>query len=192
MSLYQKLYSKGLTNIIFSDLFPIGYNIDGKVERLQCNYYRLFLTQDLYENGFLLHCKSFSKDKFKLLVFNDEAQLLYCDNSRRSKDKTVTNVVMYCNPVFDTYELREGAVNIIPAPLANAATNIIYNTAGTINTNNTNNNLQNTQNTSNVQNSLPYLFTKIETFESNKRIFPTPGYYLIGKKYINIFNYIIN
>lgn len=195
--------------LTFMDLAPLGFNCEAKVERIQCNYYRLEVTPEMHQSGFLLQCCSESKDKFKLLVFNAQAELLYCENSHKSRDRSNTNIVMYCNAGFDTFELTEGASGLFTLPVssgsgagsgsgattatATASTESVVafdptsSPAAAASSSpqkeqhvQSHQQSQGSQQQSQSQSPLPPLFSRIKSVETSRKLFPTPGFYLIG------------
>jgi curved DNA-binding protein CbpA len=65
-----------------------GLGIESKVDRQAACYYRLSVTADDVENGFILHCKSANKDKFKIVMFDSCGGFLFKEHSRGTKQST--------------------------------------------------------------------------------------------------------
>jgi curved DNA-binding protein CbpA len=49
-----------------------GLPYDGRVERSSSDFYRLLLRDNDLKNGFLVSCKSLTKDKFKIIIYNSQ------------------------------------------------------------------------------------------------------------------------
>jgi len=183
------LESRQLTQLTFMDLAPLGLHIDARVERLQCNYYRLEVTPEMHSSGFLVQCLSEAKDKFKVLVFDSKAELQHCENSHRARDRANTSAVLHCNSAFDTFTLTEGSAGLFtipgsiggaspraaapatvdgvvvePGPVAVANAAIPGNMEG--------------QGPDKAQ--LPHLFSRIKSIDASRKLFSAPGFYLVG------------
>lgn len=72
-----------------------GVGIEGKVDRQAACYYRLSVTSDDVDNGFIIHCKSAGKDKFKVMMFESSGRLLYKEECSRSADKQSTEATLF-------------------------------------------------------------------------------------------------
>ena len=72
-----------------------GSSIEGKADRQTACYYRLTASKADVENGFIVHCRSVSKDKFKLVIFDSSGTLLSKEESSRSSDKLNTEATLF-------------------------------------------------------------------------------------------------
>ena len=72
-----------------------GSSIEGKADRQTACYYRLTASNSDAENGFIIHCRSVSKDKFKLVIFDSSGILLSKEESSRSSDKLSTEATLF-------------------------------------------------------------------------------------------------
>ena len=75
-------------------------------------FFRLTVEDKHVENGFMLYCRSLAKGKFKLIIFDNEGNIMYQDESVKSRDRSVTQAALYFTN-FETYRLGEP----IPGPL---------------------------------------------------------------------------
>jgi DnaJ-domain-containing protein 1 len=175
------LEAKRLGMVNFADLAPPGFQMAGKVERIQCNYYRLEVTPEMLACGFILQCHSEAKDKFKLLVFDAGAQLVFCENSHHSRDRASTGVTMFCNTPFDTFDLALGSSDIFRLP-ARGSTGVdgVPESAAPAPTGASSPSNRGTPQQQQSAQQLPPLFTRIKAFEASRKVFPAPGFYLLG------------
>ena len=96
-----------------------GTGIEGKVDRQAANYYRLSVSPDEIENGFIIFCKSVSKDKFKLVMFDSSGTLLIKEECSRAVDRQSTEVTLFfLNSISDTtqgspYQYTENPLSVI-------------------------------------------------------------------------------
>jgi len=82
-----------------------GWGIDGRVDRHAAVYYRLNVDSRQVENGFIVHCRSINKDRFKLLIFDREGQAMYTEDSILRKDNkslSYTSATFFFT-IFDAY-----------------------------------------------------------------------------------------
>lgn len=142
-----------------------GWNNETKVERTHCNYYRMHVDSLKAQNGFVLQCRSASKDKFKLMVFSGTTgELLYSDDSTKLKDKTASVVTMYFTN-FDVYDLAEGA--------SASGTSFLGGAAGT------NKDSASTTAVTTTATTTPVLFRRIEAVKAARK--PAhEGFYLVA------------
>lgn len=92
-----------------------GWPAEAKVDRQTAAYYRLTIDTQHAETGFVVHCRSNSKGKFKLIIFGKEGQLLHQEESFRDTKDTRTNytqATLYFT-AFDTYRLAEPNVDAV-------------------------------------------------------------------------------
>ena len=72
-----------------------GTGIEAKVDRQAACFYRVSVSSDDIDNGFIIHCKSASKDKFKLVMFDSSGRLLHKEESSRSAYKPNTEATLF-------------------------------------------------------------------------------------------------
>ena len=72
-----------------------GTGVDGRVDRQAASFYRLSVSSEDVDNGFLIHCKSVSKDKFKLVMFDSGGTLLCKEECTRGSDKQSTEATLH-------------------------------------------------------------------------------------------------
>ena len=77
-----------------------GVGIESKVDRQAACYYRLSVTSDDVENGFIIHCKSTNKDKFKLVMFDSGGGFLYREESTRGAKQSTEATMFFVS--YDT------------------------------------------------------------------------------------------
>jgi hypothetical protein len=83
-----------------------GWALEGKVDRQSGAFYRLTVDIQRAESGFLINCRSHSRGKFKLILFDKEGSVLYQEESLKDKDKNYTQSTLFFTN-FDTYRLGE-------------------------------------------------------------------------------------
>ena len=82
-----------------------GWAVDGRVDRHGAVYYRLNVSSRQVENGFIVHCRSSNKDRFKLLIFDKDGQPMYTEDSilrKESKSTSYTCATLFFT-IFDAY-----------------------------------------------------------------------------------------
>lgn len=84
-----------------------GVGIESKVDRQAACYYRLSVTSDDVENGFIVHCKSANKDKFKLVMFDSNGGFLYKEESSRGTKQSTEATLFFVS--YDTYNADSDA-----------------------------------------------------------------------------------
>jgi len=92
-----------------------GWPAEAKVDRQTTAYYRLTVDAKHAETGFVVHCRSSNKGKFKLILFEKEGQLLHQEESFRDTKDTRTNytqATLYFT-AFDTYRLMEPNIDAV-------------------------------------------------------------------------------
>ena len=96
-----------------------GTAAEAKVDRQAACYYRISISRDDIDNGFIIHCKSASKDKFKLVMFDSSGRLLYKEESSRSAYKPNTETTLF----FVSYDLvnENGSMHQPSSPISPAA-----------------------------------------------------------------------
>lgn len=72
-----------------------GTGIEGKADRQTACYYRLNVSDNDIENGLMIHCRSASKDKFKLVIFDSSGTFLSREESARSLDRQSTEATLF-------------------------------------------------------------------------------------------------
>lgn len=174
--------NKLLASVSYSDL-AWGWNVECKVDRMTCQYYRLTVTEAQADVGFLLQCRSARADKFKLFVFNGaDGAMMYCSDSRKSRDKTTSHVLMFFNTTFDVYDSVEsantsttsiGATKAVPNPTSMNAAAYSVQRKG-------NHTVSTTHNQINVAVDTPPVFSRVESFEPCRKRITGPGTYLIA------------
>ena len=82
-----------------------GWAAEGRVDRHAAVYYRLNIDSRQVENGFIVHCRSLNKDRFKLVIFDREGQPLYTEDSLLRKENKSTNYTCatFFFTIFDAY-----------------------------------------------------------------------------------------
>lgn len=91
-----------------SDL-PWGWAAEGKVDRSIGAYYRLTVDPQHAEAGFIIHVRSVTKGKFKLILFDKEGVVLHQEESLKERDLPYTQSTLFFTN-FDTYSLPENAI----------------------------------------------------------------------------------
>jgi hypothetical protein len=69
-------------------------------------YYRISIDNRQIENGFVILCRSFTKGKFKLILFDNKGSIFHKDDSVKYTNKPFTQAALYFTN-FDTYRLDE-------------------------------------------------------------------------------------
>lgn len=83
-----------------------GWGTESKVDR-QCGmFFRLTVEEVHVEKGFVLYCRSPSKGKFKLVIFDADGSIMFQEDCNKSRDKAVTHAALYFTN-FGTYRLGE-------------------------------------------------------------------------------------
>jgi curved DNA-binding protein CbpA len=72
-----------------------GWPIEGRVDRLGGQFYRLCLNLEEIENGFLITARSPAKDRFKIAIFDKSATMVMLEESMRSRDGKCTEICMH-------------------------------------------------------------------------------------------------
>lgn len=75
-----------------------------KVDRLSGLRYRLTVTERHAETGFLIYTESATKDRFKVIVFDDTGAIIAEDECLKSRDGKSTQSTLYFNSL-NTYRL---------------------------------------------------------------------------------------
>lgn len=84
-----------------------GWPTEGKVDRQAATYYRLSVDSRQVENGFVILCRSPSKGKFKLILFDTAGSVLYQEESVKTRDKHgIPQAALYFTN-FDAFRLGE-------------------------------------------------------------------------------------
>jgi hypothetical protein len=98
------------TSLDLPDLTP-GRPLVEKVERLHALHYRLTVDEALASRGFLIHCESAARDRFKIMLFDTRGAMIEQDDCVRSSDGRSTQSVLYfnCCPTF-----RLGSSPVVP------------------------------------------------------------------------------
>lgn len=105
-----------------SDL-PWGWAAEAKVDRQTAAYYRLTADPQHTEIGFIIHGRSVSKGKFKMVLFDKDGTVMHQVDSSKDKDANYTQATFFFTN-FDTYHLGEATTVAPPAqqsPLLAAA-----------------------------------------------------------------------
>jgi hypothetical protein len=76
------------------------------VDRQAGAFFRLIIDDKHVENGFILHCRSASKGKFKLIIFDADGNIIFQEACMKSRDGSVTQASL-CFTNFPTYRLGE-------------------------------------------------------------------------------------
>ncbi len=85
-----------------------GWATEARVGHQSGSYFRLTIDARQVENGFVVHCSSVNKDKFKLIMFNSEGQLLFQEECLRTRDKSSTAATLFFT-TFPAYRLDDSA-----------------------------------------------------------------------------------
>jgi hypothetical protein len=85
-----------------------GWGVDCRVERQNAVYYRLNVDDKACENGYLIICKSIPKDKFKIVIFNSDGEIVHEESSVVSQNKSNTESILYFTK-FNTFQHIETA-----------------------------------------------------------------------------------
>ena len=101
--MYSKNGLQGIGDARYTDMYW-GWGIESKVDRQAGAYFRLAISEHHIENGFILYCRSPSKGKFKLLVFNCDGNIIFQEACVKARDNTVTQSALYFTN-FSTYHL---------------------------------------------------------------------------------------
>lgn len=96
-----------------SDL-PWGWAAEAKVDRQTAAYYRLTADPQHTEIGFIIHGRSVSKGKFKMIMFDKDGTVMHQVDSSKDKDANYTQATFFFTN-FDTYHLGE-ATAVAPPP----------------------------------------------------------------------------
>ena len=197
----RHLMNKALFNVNYKELALSSTIIDSKVERIQCNFYRVYVSEEMLRNGFIIQCKSLNRDKFKCILFNSEADIIVCENSHRSRDKLNTNVTMFFNTEYEVYTVRENNTGIFTVKdVSSTNTNVTTKSTSINNVEyvevNANTNIA-TDNTATavgdstastkpaVSHPVPPIFERIESIDNARKQLSTSGYYLFGKPHVH-------
>lgn len=81
----------------------------GKVERQAACFFRVTVDERQAANGLLVSCRSYSKGKFKILLFDHTGEVLHHEESYRSNVRGAggrSEATLYFTP-FETYRLGE-------------------------------------------------------------------------------------
>mmetsp|Transcript_24895 Transcript_24895/g.25115 ORF Transcript_24895/g.25115 Transcript_24895/m.25115 type:complete len:514 (+) Transcript_24895:100-1641(+) len=87
-----------------------GWGIESKVDRQAGTFFRLTIEEKHVENGFILYCRSPSKGKFKLIIFDVDGNIIFQEACVKSRDGGVTHSSLYFTK-FTTYRLGEPIPN---------------------------------------------------------------------------------
>lgn len=88
-----------------------GTPIDGRVDRQGACYYRISISNEKLEDGFLIHCKSLNRDRFKLVMFDSGGKLLHLEDSMRSKDKQSTEATLLFTSFNTSDKIQDESVD---------------------------------------------------------------------------------
>lgn len=88
-----------------------GHLLHDRVERQHGSYYRLTITPENVDSGFLIHAYSKANNKFKLLVFDTTGEVHHIADSKQNK--TISEACLHFTP-FDTYSLTEAPSSDLP------------------------------------------------------------------------------
>lgn len=88
-----------------SDL-PWGWAAEAKADRQVGAYYRVTVDPQHAETGFIIHCRSISKGKFKMILFDRDGAVLHQEESSKEKELPYTHGTFFFT-TFDTYRLGE-------------------------------------------------------------------------------------
>ena len=86
-----------------------GWSAEAKVDKQTVAFYRLTVSDVIAESGFLIHCRSNTKGKFKIAIFGSDGNIIHQSESMRSYDKSITYSSAFFTK-FDTYQFKEDAV----------------------------------------------------------------------------------
>lgn len=144
---------------------PFGWSNEVKVDRQVAAYFRITIDSKQVSNGFFINCKSHHKGKFKFFLLNKDGEILFQQDSQKSKDG---DVIIYFTR-FPTYQYNPDICEIDASSV-------------------------NSHNISEMENEelLP-IFSMLNGFKSNRQSI-VPGQYLlciygeniIGKTTVNI------
>lgn len=90
--------------------FHWGWGVESKVDRQAGAFFRLIIDDKHVENGFILHCRSPSKGKFKLIIFDADGNMIFQEACMKSRDGNVTQASLYFTN-FPTFRLGEPLPN---------------------------------------------------------------------------------
>jgi len=82
---------------------PFGWPSEGKVDRIQANYYRITLDEQIIRNGFIIYSKNINKGKLHLVLINKLGEILV--NTSNQSD-----IELYYTK-FPTYSLNNNISN---------------------------------------------------------------------------------
>lgn len=82
----------------------LGWTVEGRVDRQQGVYYRIVVDEKLSNNGLIISCKSTKNDKFKILLFDSDGNVIHQEESM--KCKSYSHAAFYFTQ-FDTFRLGE-------------------------------------------------------------------------------------
>ena len=88
-----------------------GHLLHDRIERQHGSYYRLTITDENVNTGFLIHAYSKANNKFKLLVFDASGEVHHIADSKQGK--TISEACLHFTP-FDTYSLTEAPSSDLP------------------------------------------------------------------------------
>jgi curved DNA-binding protein CbpA len=88
-----------------SDL-PWGWAAEAKVDRQTAVYYRLTADPQHTDLGFIVHGRSASKGKFKMIIFDKDGTVLHQIDSFKDRDASYTQATFFFT-TFDTYHLPD-------------------------------------------------------------------------------------
>jgi curved DNA-binding protein CbpA len=83
---------------------PWGWSAQSKVDRQNAAFYRLTVDPQHAETGFIIHCRSVSKGKFKIILFDKNGIVMYEEESIKHPHYTHSTLFF---TTFDTYLLGE-------------------------------------------------------------------------------------
>lgn len=92
-----------------SDL-PWGWAAEAKADRQTGAFFRLTVDPQHADAGFLIHCRSVSKGRFRVLLFDRDGALLLQEESVRDREGLHTHATVFCTS-FDTYRLGESTIS---------------------------------------------------------------------------------
>lgn len=92
-----------------SDL-PWGWAAEAKVDRQTAAYYRLTADPQHTEIGFIVHGRSASKGKFKMIIFDKDGAVLHQIDSSKDKDSSYSQATFFFT-TFDTYHLGDSQLS---------------------------------------------------------------------------------
>ena len=72
-----------------------GWASDAKVDKQTICYYRLQVNENHADNGFIVHCNSSKKGRFKLAMFDSVGNLLAQEDSVTSYDHSITSATVF-------------------------------------------------------------------------------------------------